>query len=196
MISYHHLPRYDQRKEWESNLHEIRVSRGMTYGDLAKAAGILASQIWPLANGTVAPVYEVGGEIKPVAEKIAQALDCELADIWPRYFCPIQQYAKIGDREVTEMSIGEQSLLAAMPLEDLVILREDRYCDMEKLMCNLLPREREVINLRFGREGETESTLEDIATKFSISRERVRQIERKALRRIKWQIDHKKELSP
>jgi RNA polymerase primary sigma factor len=64
---------------------------------------------------------------------------------------------------------------------DEVMLRRD----LKSILCQLSGREAGVIRLRFGLDGEREMTLEDIGTHFSVTRERIRQIEAKAVRKLK-----------
>ncbi|KAG1671644.1 hypothetical protein FOA52_006875 [Chlamydomonas sp. UWO 241] len=64
---------------------------------------------------------------------------------------------------------------------DEVMLRRD----LASILCQLSDREAGVIRLRFGLDGESEMTLEDIGVHFSVTRERIRQIEAKAVRKLK-----------
>ena len=57
--------------------------------------------------------------------------------------------------------------------------------DINKILESLNPREQEVIKLRYGLGGKNPMTLEDVGKKFGVTRERVRQIEGKALRKLK-----------
>jgi RNA polymerase primary sigma factor len=58
----------------------------------------------------------------------------------------------------------------------------------EKISSILTEREKKVIELRFGLNGEKENTFEEIARMFGLSRERIRQIEAKAIRKIRGHI--------
>ena len=61
-----------------------------------------------------------------------------------------------------------------------------------KLLATLSPREEKIIKMRFGLGGETEHTLEEIGRSFNLSRERIRQIEAEALRKLKSPIRSRK----
>jgi RNA polymerase primary sigma factor len=61
-----------------------------------------------------------------------------------------------------------------------------------KLLATLSPREEKIIKMRFGLGGETEHTLEEIGRNFNLSRERIRQIEAEALRKLKSPIRSRK----
>ena len=60
---------------------------------------------------------------------------------------------------------------------------------VERLLAGLSPRERRVLELRFGIEGGEEQTLEELGRQFGLSRERIRQIEGKAIERLR-QMSH------
>ncbi len=57
--------------------------------------------------------------------------------------------------------------------------------DLTSILSELTEREAGVVRLRFGLDGEQESTLEDIGIMYSLTRERIRQIEQKAVRRLR-----------
>ena len=57
--------------------------------------------------------------------------------------------------------------------------------DVEGVLCTLNPREREVLRLRFGLDDGRAKTLEEIGNIFKVTRERIRQIEAKAMRKLR-----------
>ena len=56
---------------------------------------------------------------------------------------------------------------------------------LERILSDLLPREAQILRLRFGLEGDTPQTLEQVGKALGLSRERIRQIERQALRQLR-----------
>jgi RNA polymerase primary sigma factor len=56
---------------------------------------------------------------------------------------------------------------------------------IEEVLSELTPRQSHILRLRFGLNGEEPHTLEEIANKFGLSRERIRQLEKDALRRLR-----------
>ncbi len=75
---------------------------------------------------------------------------------------------------------------------DTDLMRESLQVEIEKVLSTLKPREAEIIKLYFGLEGDRPLTLEEIGEHFQLTRERVRQIKEKALRRLR----HRSRLEP
>lgn len=69
------------------------------------------------------------------------------------------------------------------PEDDLI--RQVLKQDVDGVLCTLNPREREVLRLRFGLDDGQSRTLEEIGTLFKVTRERIRQIEAKAMRKLR-----------
>ncbi len=75
---------------------------------------------------------------------------------------------------------------------DSTLMKESLQVEIEKILTTLKPREAEIIRLYFGLEGDRPLTLEEIGEHFRLTRERVRQIKEKALRRLR----HRSRLEP
>jgi len=75
---------------------------------------------------------------------------------------------------------------------DNTLMKESLQVEIEKILTTLKPREAEIIRLYFGLEGDRPLTLEEIGEHFRLTRERVRQIKEKALRRLR----HRSRLEP
>jgi RNA polymerase primary sigma factor len=75
---------------------------------------------------------------------------------------------------------------------DSLLMKESLQVEIDKILTTLKPREAEIIRLYFGLEGDRPLTLEEIGEHFRLTRERVRQIKEKALRRLR----HRSRLEP
>lgn len=75
---------------------------------------------------------------------------------------------------------------------DSTLMKESLQVEIDKILATLKPREAEIIRLYFGLEGDRPLTLEEIGEHFRLTRERVRQIKEKALRRLR----HRSRLEP
>lgn len=87
----------------------------------------------------------------------------------------------VGEDEQTEL---EEFIPSDMLVEDIVEqahLRES----LERILSSLTPREEKIIRLRFGFDDGIERTLEDVGKMFNVTRERIRQIENKAIRKLR-----------
>ncbi|MCH5250629.1 MAG: sigma-70 family RNA polymerase sigma factor [Lachnospiraceae bacterium] len=91
--------------------------------------------------------------------------------------------APIGDEEDMELGeiIPEEGILS---VEDIVIDRELRRT-LEVVMSTLTQREQKILRLRFGLDDGRARTLEEVGEQFNVTRERIRQIEAKALRKLR-----------
>ena len=90
-----------------------------------------------------------------------------------------------------ETPIGEDSQLGDF-LEDKTavspneaLLTQDLEAQVERALAMLSPKEREILRLRFGIGADGEHTLEEVGERFRVTRERIRQIEAKALRKLR-----------
>ncbi|PIZ99509.1 MAG: RNA polymerase sigma factor RpoD, partial [Candidatus Levybacteria bacterium CG_4_10_14_0_2_um_filter_35_8] len=95
----------------------------------------------------------------------------------------VSLHAKVGDNKDSEF----EDFLEDFKNPDLIetIAANQRRRDLSTILEETLSyRERRIIELRFGLKGEKSRTLQEISDKFGISRERIRQIEEKALKKL------------
>ena len=125
-------------------------------------------------------------ERMPSAEEIAQELDMTVEDV--------KQSLKNSGRHVSmdaPLIDGEDSNLydvlrsGESPNPDKELLHESLRTEIERALETLTPREADVVRLYFGLAGQHSMTLEEIGETFDLTRERVRQIKEKAIRRLK-----------
>ena len=125
-------------------------------------------------------------EREPSPEEIAEVLEMDVDDI--------SQAIKISGKQVSfdaPFSLGEDNNLLDViennqePAPDDKLLSESLKQEIKSLLDILPEREAEVIRLYFGLDGEYALTLEEIGETFNLTRERVRQIKEKAIRRLR-----------
>ena len=125
-------------------------------------------------------------EREPSAEEIAQALEMDVDEISDT----MKIYGKQVSVDAPFFLGDENSLLDViqneeMPAPDTELISESLKTEIQNVLAILPVREAEVIKLYFGLDGETPLTLEEIGDKFHLTRERVRQIKEKAIRRLR-----------
>ena len=94
---------------------------------------------------------------------------------------PVPLQLPVSDDSVLGDFIEDRG--APSPIDD--VFRGDLARQLRRSMATLSPREREILRLRFGLDDEDEHTLEQVGTRFSVTRERIRQVEAKALRKLR-----------
>jgi len=125
-------------------------------------------------------------EREPSADELAEQLDMSLYEV--------SDTLKISGRHLSidaPFVHGEDSRLVDImpnqnqPLPDHTLINESLKIEIQRALNTLSPRERDVLKLYYGLEQENPLTLEEIGEKFKLTRERVRQIKEKAIRRLK-----------
>jgi RNA polymerase primary sigma factor len=122
----------------------------------------------------------------PSVEELSQELEVEADKIqWMLQVSrmPISLESPVGDDEDSEFGMFVEDEITPSPSQAAyeIMLRER----VEQVLSTLSPREARIIRLRFGLENGHPYTLEEVGRKFGLTRERIRQIEGKALRRLR-----------
>ena len=96
---------------------------------------------------------------------------------------PLSLETPIGKEEDSRLGDFIEDTAADAPIKTVAseLLRED----LAEVLCTLSPRERDVLRLRFGMDDGRQRTLEEVGQLFGVTRERIRQIEAKALRKLR-----------
>ena len=103
---------------------------------------------------------------------------------------PISLETPIGDEEDSNLSDFIEDRKAVAPAEAVVNMNLQEQT--RKVLASLTPREEQVLRLRFGIGEKTDHTLEEVGNRFAVTRERIRQIEAKALRKLRLPSRSKK----
>ena len=96
---------------------------------------------------------------------------------------PVSLETPVGDEEDSSLGDFIEDKNALQPLDTAI--RSNLSESTTKILASLTPREERVLRMRFGIGMNTDHTLEEVGLQFSVTRERIRQIEAKALRKLK-----------
>jgi len=129
-------------------------------------------------------LHEIGREPTPeeLSEKISMPLD-KVRKVLKIAKEPISLETQVGKKNNNHLGDFIEDKMAVQPLEAAIHanLRETTT----RILASLTPREERVLRMRFGIGMNTDHTLEEVGQQFSVTRERIRQIEAKALRKLK-----------
>ena len=129
-------------------------------------------------------LHEIGRE--PTPEELATKLQMPLEKVRKVMKIakePISLETPIGDEEDSQLGDFIEDKNAVLPLESAI--QSNLKDTTTRVLASLTPREERVLRMRFGIGMNTDHTLEEVGQQFSVTRERIRQIEAKALRKLK-----------
>jgi RNA polymerase primary sigma factor len=129
-------------------------------------------------------LHEIGRE--PTPEELATKLQMPLEKVRKVMKIakePISLETPIGDEEDSQLGDFIEDKNAVLPLESAI--QANLKDTTTRVLASLTPREERVLRMRFGIGMNTDHTLEEVGQQFSVTRERIRQIEAKALRKLK-----------
>ena len=129
-------------------------------------------------------VQELGRE--PTAEEVAEKMEIPVAKVRKSMKIaqePISLETPIGEEEDSHLGDFVEDRSAVSPIDAVISASLKQQAD--SVLRSLTPREAEVLRRRFGMGDGTEHTLEEVGKAFNVTRERIRQIESKALRKLR-----------
>ncbi len=129
-------------------------------------------------------LHEIGRE--PTPEELAAKLQMPLEKVRKVMKIakePISLETPIGDEEDSQLGDFIEDKNAILPLDSAI--QANLKDTTTRVLASLTPREERVLRMRFGIGMNTDHTLEEVGQQFSVTRERIRQIEAKALRKLK-----------
>lgn len=165
-----------------ANIFRAMRAKGIeTAADLSKATGVSNSNIGMLINMKISPYRESDGELRSWVARI-----CEFLNVMP---CDLFSEEQLTPLETNKSyyEVSAEQMFALVGSEDAIAQIEQG--DMRQLVAEsmnnmLTPREERVVRMRYGFDT-TEMTLEEVSKELGICRSRVRQIEAKALRKLR-----------
>jgi RNA polymerase primary sigma factor len=148
----------------------IPVHMVETINRLIKTSGHLLQEL-----GREPTLEEIAREMELPVERVS-----EIIRIAPE---PLSLETPIGEEEDSHLSdfVEDQEAISPAEAASNLILREQ----IEDVLAKLTPREREVLKMRFGLDDGYPRTLEEVGRHFKVTRERIRQIESKALKKLR-----------
>jgi RNA polymerase primary sigma factor len=120
-------------------------------------------------------VDEIASELGTTPEQVRKALRIVKE--------PISLDAPLGDEEASSIGDLIEDEAAASPVESAILTNLGDHT--RKVLATLTPREEQILRMRFGIGQKNDSTLEEVGNVFGVTRERIRQIEAKALRKLR-----------
>ena len=136
-------------------------------------------------------VQELGRE--PTSEEVATRMDISVAKVRKVLKIaqePISLETPIGEEEDSHLGDFIEDRQVVSPAEAVITLNLKEQTD--SVLKSLTPREEKVIKMRFGVGDGSEHTLEEVGQNFAVTRERIRQIEAKALRKLRHPLRSRK----
>jgi RNA polymerase primary sigma factor len=129
-------------------------------------------------------VQELGRE--PSSEEVAQRMDIPVSTVRKVLKIaqqPISLESRVGEEEDSRLGDFIQDTAGVSPADAMI--RVNLKEQTASVLRTLNPREERIIKMRFGLEDGSEHTLEEVGQNFQVTRERIRQIEVKALRKLR-----------
>lgn len=186
-------------------LVQARFKNGLLYkavqkcgnqSKLARYLDVSPTSINRWLNFQDVPKFRNYGSIKPVIyerwdELLVALVGFGLEEIFPVELETHNVALKEKARQEAFVEMPVETLIssgavgALPPAPDEAILKDEVKQMLNDILITLKPREEKVIKLRFGLDGNEPHTLEETAQRFAVTRERVRQIEAKALRKLR-----------
>ncbi|MDD4110306.1 MAG: RNA polymerase sigma factor RpoD [Clostridia bacterium] len=165
----------------------IRQSITRAIADQARTIRIpvhMVETINKLARITRGLIQKLGRD--PTITEISEAIGLpeeRIAEIQQIAIDPISLETTIGDEDDSKISdlIEDETVQSPLEAAEQILLREQLLSVIE----TLTPREQKVIRMRYGLDNNHPRTLEEVGREFNVTRERIRQIEAKALRKLK-----------
>ena len=149
---------------------------------LAERAGKSAACVGKLLNFKISPRRPGDGQWRAVTQAVCDALCVEPADIFPDHLSVTMDANQMA-RYVERGQIPHADR-RHLPAPDEAAEAQELRETIDRLLQTLTFREREIVKLRYALDGGFEFTLDEVATIFDISTERVRQVEARAVRKM------------
>ena len=189
-MSNNHTPRVlrNDLENRESTLSKYRIQKGYTEQQLAELTGTSQMLINGLSTGRIAPIrFNTTGGVRPVVADLELILGVSAAKLFPAYICEIPDENAVDGQSWT----GEYTNTASQDLADSFGRFHDENEKRKSLMTEIrgLPSRYKIVIVERFYGGKT---LEEIGKIFNVGSERIRQMEKKAMRRLRERMSSKR----
>jgi RNA polymerase primary sigma factor len=175
-------------------LEKIEQAGYKNVAEFAKAISIPYSVVSSFVTMKRAPINSLTGTYSPRFMEIVDYLNCMPEDIFPksRMSNPLKSnYASFKGNEGDVKNLTASMASVAIDPEKKMIVDEAQKTIHDSLYA-LTPKEHRVLTLLFGLDGSEPKTLEQVGKEFNVTRERIRQVQHKAFRKLKHPAKSKK----
>jgi RNA polymerase sigma factor (sigma-70 family) len=167
-------------------LEQLEKAGFESIADFSRKTGINQGLVGDYANMKEKALTK-DGQYKPSVLRLSEALKCMPEDLFPtaqltQKLATNKQFFTANESELFDLT---SSLRSAAMSPERQLMQSDANRVVKQLLLTLTPREQRLLDLRFGLTDGEEKTLDQVADLFGIHRERVRQIQAKAMRKMK-----------
>jgi RNA polymerase sigma factor (sigma-70 family) len=170
-------------------LNAIEAAGYANVAQFCKAAKLSQCRIGDFVNLKASPMGK-SGEITPSAKRLCDFLGLLPEDLWTPeqllFVLPTNKsHFSMSHKEMLLTLARHTGELLEAPAPDAGLEEEDRHRIVGEALDSLTPKEAKVLRMRFGIDTQNDYTLDEVGAKFDVCRERIRQIEAKAIRKLK-----------
>jgi RNA polymerase sigma factor (sigma-70 family) len=162
----------------------LAAMEGMGYKSVAefsRSQGLNGVKVREIFNGKIPPLDREGNP-KELTKEILEILNLTIEKAFT------EKQLKGFKKHTFEVKIEEEKLLQIISPaknQEIKVIEQEVKSKLSEILSTLTPREERIVRMRFGVGMNTDHTLEEVGLQFSVTRDRIRQIEDKALRKLK-----------
>ena len=162
----------------------LAAMEGMGYKSVAEFSrnqGLNSVKVNEIFSGKIPPLDREGNP-KELTKEILEILNLTIEKAFT------EKQLKGFKKHTFEVKIEEEKLLQIISPaknQEIKVIEQEVKSKLSEILSTLTPREEKILRMRFGIGMDTDHTLEEVGRKFFVTRDRIRQIEAKALRKLK-----------
>ena len=162
----------------------LAAMEGMGYKSVAEFSrnqGLNGVKVREIFSGKIPPLDREGNP-KELTKEILEILNLTIEKAFT------EKQLKGFKKHTFEVKIEEEKLLQIISPaknQEIKVIEQEVKSKLSEILSTLTPREEKILRMRFGIGMDTDHTLEEVGRKFFVTRDRIRQIEARALRKLK-----------